>query len=226
MPEMTESCKSYVERYIPSFDVVWEKVRHLDRWEDYAKELYGDVCKEKDVDPKKKNEELMEEAWRRAKDGGKSMYDHMFNVLRNLFGKSEFATLYRSIWVDEVDLFIGQLRGSGRSCFLGETRGVGVFWVYGSWEGAEGYWSKGDDEVILEATVRCDDVDFTGMLVAHLTYSGGGLYESAGEEFEVTLKPGREIRLDAIYKSEDEEEGGKVMPGEEVRVPMGFPIWT
>lgn len=209
---------------IPSFDDVWESVKLTDRWQ----ALIHDECRRQsgtndydDVVWWKKCAIVTKEELAR------DFYDSIVSHIKWMF-RGEYADIYRSIYIDDVDGVIGQIRDHGKIYHGSELKGVGIYWAW-DLDHAKGYDAEKGYEIILVAVASCRDIDTFKMIKNFMHFAPNPEIGDWVNENEVTIKPGKEILLRYVLKAKKfVEKGNKKcsVAGELERVDMNVKIWT
>jgi len=103
------NCSDIIDRYLPGFDEVWDEVSGEDRWLDKEDAEYEWTCKQRGIDPCDElpaNDDARAEAAKSTEDDARESYRKVKEFLTDAFSGKDSITLYRSMRVKDIDLFL------------------------------------------------------------------------------------------------------------------------
>lgn len=114
------------------------------------------------------NKWIKEELKNKARNWFDDRWDDLVENMWD-FDYGNTIRIYRMITVDNVDLFINNLK---QGKYLKRFKGLGIFW---SWDKnkAEAHWSEGSTELLIEADINVQSIDIESSLLKNFNHSLG-----------------------------------------------------
>jgi hypothetical protein len=212
-PGSENRCASSLKSYMPTFEHVWHAIKGDDVWIGKIDEQYDNILSEKGIDRYEEGFEedikSREEAESEVFSDALKTYEYAVSMLEGFFSGEDQITVFRCINVEDINHFLNDLKEKGKAFYEKKWRGIGIYWSW-DFERAVSYWKKcgkgeGSD-IILEAVVDCEDVDFENTVVAYMIFSDEIACSMDREENEIRLKEGRQILLKKVYDAETRKE--------------------